>query len=188
MLLTRRVLSIVALLAVAVWLGGLTALGAVAAPVVFSTVPWPSSADAMSIVFRRFDTVAMACAVIVLVTEAVRPVAGVALARLDHGRAFLSLLAAVAAVVEGVDDLAADRRFHAAGAIRGAGEAGLELARLHDWAERCGKTELLLLALVLGLHVVSAVEGFHPQRRKTPPSPASRGRVGQGACTARRGT
>ena len=72
----RRTLAIVALLAVAVWLGGLVALGAVAAPVVFSTVPWPSSADAMSIVFRRFDAVAMACAAIVLATEAVRAVAG----------------------------------------------------------------------------------------------------------------
>ena len=49
-----------AILAVAVWLGGLAALGAVAAPVVFSRVPWPSSADAMTIVFRRFDAVAMA--------------------------------------------------------------------------------------------------------------------------------
>ena len=155
MLLTRRVLSIVALLAVAIWLGGLTALGAVAAPVVFSTVPWPSSADAMSIVFRRFDTVAMACAVVVLVTEAVRPVAGVALARVDHGRALLSVLAAVAAVVEGVEISPRIAALHAAGAIRGAGAAGLELARLHDWAERCGKTELLLLAVVMGLHVVS---------------------------------
>jgi len=72
----RRTLAIVALLAVAVWLGGLAALGAVAAPVVFSTVPWPSSADAMSIVFRRFDAVAMACAAIVLSTEAIRAVAG----------------------------------------------------------------------------------------------------------------
>ncbi len=155
MLLTRRILSIVALLAVAVWLGGLTALGAVAAPIVFSTVPWPSSADAMSLVFRRFDSVAMACGAIVLATEAARPVAGIAFSRLDHGRAFLSLLAAVAAVVEGIEISPRIAALHAAGAIRGVGEAGLELARLHDWAERCGKTELVLLALVLGLHVVA---------------------------------
>ena len=74
--LRSRILTIVALLAVAVWLGGLTALGAVAAPVVFSTVPWPSSADAMTIVFRRFDAVAMACAAIVLATEAARAMGG----------------------------------------------------------------------------------------------------------------
>jgi hypothetical protein len=151
----RRTVAFVALLAVAVWLGGLTALGAVAAPIVFSTVPWPSSADAMSLVFRRFDSVAMACAAIVLAAEAARALAGVGFSRTDHARGLVSLLAAVAAVLEGVVISPRIAALHAAGAIRGVAGAGIELARLHDRAELCGKTELLLLSVVIALHVVS---------------------------------
>jgi hypothetical protein len=151
----RSTLTIVALLAVAVWLGGLTALGAVAAPVVFSIVPWPSSADAMSIVFRRFDAVAMACAAIVLASEAARAMAGLSFSRRDHARALVSLLAAAAAVVEGIKISPRIAALHAAGAIRGVDAPGIELATLHDWAERCGKTELLLLSVVIVLQVLT---------------------------------
>ena len=52
---SSRAPQLVALLAIAVWLGGLLALGAVVAPVVFSMVSMPASADAMTTVFRRFD-------------------------------------------------------------------------------------------------------------------------------------
>ena len=52
--------------AIGVWLGGLVALGAIAAPVVFAIVPMPASADAMTVVFRRFDLVAMACAAVAI--------------------------------------------------------------------------------------------------------------------------
>jgi Domain of unknown function (DUF4149) len=151
----RRTLAAVALLGVAVWLGGLTALGAVAAPVVFSTVPWPSSADAMSIVFRRFDAVAMACAAVVVATEAVRAMVGFRFSRVDHLRALVSVLAAAAAVLEGTEISPRIAALHAGGAIRGVGGSGLELARLHDQAEWCGKTELLLLSIAVVLHVVA---------------------------------
>jgi hypothetical protein len=154
-MLARRALAIVALLAVAVWLGGLVALGAVAAPVVFSIVPWPSSADAMSVVFRRFDGVAMASAAIVVGTEAVRAMLRLPFGWLDHGRALASVLAAAGAVVEGIAISPRIAALHAAGAVRGVDGPGLELARLHDLAETCGKTELVLLALVVGLHVVA---------------------------------
>jgi hypothetical protein len=151
----RRILSTAALLAIAVWLGGLVALGAVAAPVVFATVSFPASADAMSIVFRRFDSVAMTCAAIVLATEAVRPVAGLAFERFAHVRAAGSLLAAVAAVFEGVKISPRIAALHAAGAIRWVDEPGRELAHLHDVAEWCGKIELGLLAVVIALHAVA---------------------------------
>jgi putative copper export protein len=156
----RRILSTAALLAIAVWLGGLVALGAVAAPVVFATVSFPSSADAMSIVFRRFDSVAMTCAAIVLATEAVRPVAGLAFERFAHVRAAGSLLAAVAAVFEGVKISPRIAALHAAGAIRWIDEPGRELAHLHDVAEWCGKIELVLLAAVVALHAVALSSPF----------------------------
>jgi hypothetical protein len=163
----RRSLSIVALLAVAVWLGGLIALGAIAAPVVFSHVSFPASADAMTLVFRRFDAVAMASAAVVLGTEAVRPAAGMPFARPDHARALVSLLAAALAVFEGVKVSPRIADLHAAGAIRGVDAAGVELARLHDLAETCGKAQLVLLAIVVGLHVIalSSPAGASPRSR-----------------------
>jgi hypothetical protein len=155
MLTLRRILAAVALLAVGVWLGGLTALGAVAAPIVFSMVPWPSNADAMSVVFRRFDAVAMACSAIVLTTEAVRAMTGWPFSRTERARALVSVAAAGAAVVEGVKISPRIAALHAAGAIRGVDAPGIELARLHDLAEWCGKTELLLLSIVIVLHVLT---------------------------------
>jgi uncharacterized protein DUF4149 len=169
MLMVRRALSILALLAVAVWFGGLIALGAIAAPVVFATVPYPSSADAMTIVFRRFDAVAMACAAVVLATEALRGVGGLVgdrFARADHARAFVSLLAAAAAVYEGVKVSPRIAALHASGAIRGVDSAGLELARLHNLAEECGKAQILLLAGVIALHGISLSIASFQGRRK----------------------
>lgn len=166
MLTLRRVLSIVALFAVAIWLGGLIALGAIAAPIVFAIVPYPSSADAMTLVFRRFDVVAMGCAAVVLATEAVRGVGGARFVRADHARAFASLLAAAAAVYEGVKVSPRIAALHAAGAIRGVDSAGLELARLHNLAEECGKAQILLLAAVIALHGISlSITPSHSRRK-----------------------
>src|SRR5882724_11543705 len=64
--------AVVAVLALSIWVGGLVALGACAAPIVFRIVPAPLSGEAMGTVFRRFDAIAISCAVIVLGCEAVR--------------------------------------------------------------------------------------------------------------------
>jgi hypothetical protein len=150
-----RVASSVSLLAVSVWLGGLVALGALAAPVVFHVVPYPSNADAMTIVFRRFDLVAMACGAALLTTEAVRPALRIRLGAVDHTRAALSVVAAALAVYEGTRVSPRIAELHAGGAIRGLGATGVELAHLHDIAEACGKTQLAVLAVIVVLHVVA---------------------------------
>jgi putative copper export protein len=169
MLILRRVLSTVALLAIAMWMGGLVALGAVAAPVVFGVVPFPANADAMTIVFRRFDAVAMTCAAIVLATEAIRPVVGLGFERLTPARTAATLVAALAAVYEGIEVSPRIAELHAGGAIRGMDAAGVELARLHDLAEWCGKIELLLLVVVVALHVVVLSSGARePATRRAP--------------------
>jgi uncharacterized membrane protein len=152
---TRAVAVVVALLAVAVWLGGLLALGAIAAPVVFSVVPAPSSADAMTIVFRRFDLVAMACAVVVLSVEATRAWARDPFGVSDHLRVGASALAGALAVLEGEIVSPRIAALHWAGAVRGLGTKGIELARLHDVAEACGKAQVGLLVAVVALHVVA---------------------------------
>jgi len=151
----RRGASALALVAAAVWLGGLVALGVIVAPTIFTLVSMPASADAMTMVFRRFDVVAMSCAAIVLTTEAVRALGRIRFARIDHARAATSVLAAAAAVFEGASVSPRIAALHAAGAVRGRGAEGLELDRLHHTAELLGKTEVLLLVAVILLHVLS---------------------------------
>ena len=50
-----RIATAISTLAAAVWLGGILVLGAIVAPIVFHEVPAPTSADAMTHVFLRFD-------------------------------------------------------------------------------------------------------------------------------------
>lgn len=150
-----RVTSSLALVAIAVWLGGLLALGALVAPVVFSMVPLPASADAMVVVFQRFDTVAMTCAALVLCAEAARRMGRLRLPWVDVVRASLSVAAAAGAVFQGVRISPRIAELHASGALRGVGDAGMELSRIHDVAEACGKAQAVFLFVVIVLHVVS---------------------------------
>lgn len=164
----RWVTASVSLVAVAVWLGGLLALGAIVAPVVFSMVSMPSSADAMTTVFRRFDLVAMTCAALVLASEAVRAVARVGFAPIDHARAAVGVVAAALAVFEGTHVSPRIAALHAGGAIRGLGAAGQELSHLHDIAELCGKAEVMLLVALVVLHVVALARGRGGARPSEP--------------------
>ena len=145
-------LEAVCLLALAVWLGGLATLGAVAAPLVFRIVPAPASADAMTAVFRRFDTVAIACAVLVLLVEGAHSVLRRPLLRRDTVRGTLVAVAAALAIAEATVISPHIERLHREGAIRGLGAAGLELDAVHHTAESLAKTELALLVVVLALH------------------------------------
>src|SRR5580658_8344687 len=121
-----RVVSVVALLAIAVWLGGLVALGALAAPVVFSVVPLPMAADAMTVVFRRFDLVAMTCAALILLSEALRAASERSFARVDIARGLVSAIAAALAVVQGAHVSPRIAGLHSTGVSRGLGASGME--------------------------------------------------------------
>jgi len=151
----RRGAAVLGMLAAAVWLGGLVVLGAIVAPTIFGNVSMPASADAMTLVFRRFDLVAMSCAAILLGTEAARVLARVPFARVDHARAGAGVLAALAAVAEGESVSPRIAALHAAGALRGRGADGLELDRLHHLAEALGKAEVALLVAVVVLQVLA---------------------------------
>jgi hypothetical protein len=151
----RLASAVVALLAIALWLGGLLALGAIAAPVVFSVVAMPSSADAMTIVFRRFDLVAMGCALVVLAAEGTAFFAGPPSTRVDGWRVAACLVASALGAYEAVAVSPRIAALHRAGFVRGLGPEGIELSRLHDMAEWCGKVELVLLVAAIVLHVLS---------------------------------
>lgn len=148
--------SVVAALACALWLGGMLALGAVVAPIVFGTLPAPTSGDVMTTIFRRFDAVSLVCAAVVLVAEGVRAGLGRApLRKLDVVRIAAAVIAAGLLVWEATSIAPTIQSLHAAGAVRGSGPAGLELDRVHKLAEGQARVQLLLVALALGLHVVS---------------------------------
>ncbi len=149
-------LEAIALLAIAVWLGGFATLGAVVAPLVFGIVPAPASADAMTAVFRRFDSVAIACAVVVLAVEGAHAILRRPILRRDLVRGALGVGAAALAIVEATVISPHIARLHAEGAIRGLGAAGLELESVHHTAEALAKTELALLVVVLAIHAFRA--------------------------------
>ena len=141
-----KIATAIALVAAAIWLGGLAVLGAVVAPIVFRNVPLPASADAMVLVFRRFDFLALACAVVIAASEVVRlrgrrerPT------RLDATRIAAVAVASVLAMSIAGWFGPAIAKLHAAGAIRGVGEAGARLESTHRLTEWIAKIELLAL-------------------------------------------
>ena len=148
--------AIVAVMALAIWIGGLVALGACAAPIVFKIVPAPYSGEAMGAVFRRFDIIAIACAIVVLGCEAVRIwVREGSATNAERLRGLLAVTAAGAAIYGGVELSPTIVALHAAGAVRGLGENGVKLDRVHDLAEAVAKVEVTVGFFLLALHVAT---------------------------------
>jgi hypothetical protein len=97
----------------------------------------------------------MACAAVVLASEAARVLVRVPFGPTDHVRAGASVVAAALAVFEATSISPGIAALHAAGAVRGLGDAGMKLARLHDMAELCGTIEVALLVAVIVAHVIA---------------------------------
>jgi uncharacterized membrane protein len=144
--------AIVAFFAASVWLGGLLVLGAIVAPIVFREVPAPTSGDAMTRVFVAFDKLAMSAAALIAVSEVVRMrLTTSAPSRLDAARLGAVVAAGLCAIVQGLYLSPTIVDLHQRGAVRGLGELGESLERAHAWSERTAKTELLLVAIFIGL-------------------------------------
>lgn len=152
----RRVVVAIAsiqVLALALWAGGLITLGAVVAPIVFHTVPAPTSADAMTLVFARFDRVMIVCGAVALVAEATLAVRGGRVERADVVRMVALVVAVGLAITIAAWLTPGIAALHEGGAVRGSGPAGLELERLHGLAEALAKAELAFLLLVVVLSI-----------------------------------
>lgn len=168
--LASRIARVCGVLALAIWLGGLVTLGAVVAPSVFRNVPLPTAAHAMTIVFRRFDRIAIGCAAVALISESVQfyfrsPRAPVRAACL--GAAAILAVAQAAVFSPTIDAL------RTAGAVRpglqrtgetrssapdiaAATDAGARLDTFHRWAERSAKLQVFALAVALALTAFGA--------------------------------
>lgn len=163
-----RVATGVSTLAAAVWLGGILVLGAIVAPIVFHEVPAPTSADAMTRVFLRFDRVALVALLVAAVAEAVAGRVAPPRSRLETARLVFGALAGALAVVQASWLSPAIADLHAQGAIRGLGPLGEALEVIHHRSELCGKTEVLFLVGFLVL--VAARRGSHGTAEKIHPS------------------
>lgn len=151
----------VACLALGLWAGGMVALGACAAPMVFSLTPYPFSADAMGAAFARFDALAIGCAVVALGAEVARSALELrrtATAReriLCRARRYLGMLAAVLAIVSGTQFTPQIQGLHRAGVRRNVGTEGLRLEAIHRRAESFGKGEVLAAIATMALHIAT---------------------------------
>lgn len=71
-----RVIEALFLIAVAVWVGAMVLLGAVVAPVVFSTLPRPQAGDLMNQLFPAYYRVGLLCGAVALVTGGIQAYLG----------------------------------------------------------------------------------------------------------------
>jgi hypothetical protein len=153
--LVDRIAATCAVLAAGIWVGGMIALGACAAPLVFQIAPAPFSGDAMGATFARFDQIALGAAVVILGAEVVRTWAGGGRARgaAARVRRLAGVLMAGCAAYIGLALTPHINELHRSGAHRGEGPLGAELDRTHHVAEAVGKTETGLGAILVALHI-----------------------------------
>ena len=121
--LVDRIAAAVAVLAAGAWVGGMVALGACAAPMVFRLAPAPFSGDAMGAAFARFDQIALGAAVVLLGAEMARTWAAGARARTAAARVrrLAAVLMAACAAYVGLSLTPHILELHRAGAQRGVG-------------------------------------------------------------------
>jgi Domain of unknown function (DUF4149) len=158
-----RAAASIAVLGIGLWIGGLLALGACAAPFVFTLTPEPFSGYAMGNAFARFDRVAVVCTATALAMEMARTWAARKRGRgaAARVRRLLAVILAAGAVYSGLALTPAINDLYRSGARRHEGEAGQELDRIHHRASTLGSIEALLGAALVALHVFT----LRPPRR-----------------------
>jgi hypothetical protein len=152
-----RVAAAVAALCAGTLFGGLVALGACAAPMVFTLAPPPFNGNAMGAAFARWDRVAVVASALLLACEMVRTWAGRRRSRaiLPRVRRVAAVLVALSAVYIGANLSPRINELHREGVRRGEGEQGAELDAIHNRAELVGKVESALALGLVILHVLT---------------------------------
>ncbi len=154
-LVVDRVAVVVAVLAAGLVVGGMLALGACAAPMVFRLTPAPYSGNAMGAAFARFDRIAIGASCALLAAEVARTY----LARrhrqkiTERLRRFAGIGLAGAVTFMGLVLSPEINDLHTKGVRRGEGELGMQLEATHKRAEMVGRLEAALGLLCIALHV-----------------------------------
>jgi len=157
-----RVAALVAVLAGGVYIGGMIALGAGAAPIVFSKLPRPIAGEVMGAVFARFDAVALGAALAVLAAEVTRTLATHRRGRtiLSRVRRSCTLFMAVSAAYVALSLSPRINELHRQGVQRDDTPQGQVLEAVHKRAELFGK---IGMGMAFGL-VVLSVFTIQPRR------------------------
>lgn len=139
----------VAALALGTWVGGMFALGAFSARIVFRDLPRDLAAPTMSTIFRSFDGVVVACVIAVAVATGIRLLAVGIRGRADR----IALVASSALVVLGLLDVGyvhpgIERMFHEGRTLEPAFQA------LHQLSSRSANLEAICAILVIGAHAL----------------------------------
>ncbi|MDI1432114.1 DUF4149 domain-containing protein [Polyangium sorediatum] len=157
-----RVAALVAVLAGGVYIGGMIALGAGAAPIVFSMLPRSIAGDVMGAIFARFDAVALGAALAVLAAEVTRMIAARRRGRtiLSRLRRSCTLFMAVCAAYVALSLSPRINDLHRQGVQRDDTPQGQVLEAVHKRAELFGK---IGMGMAFGL-VVLSVFTIQPRR------------------------
>lgn len=152
-----RIAATVAALSAGVFVGGMVALGACAAPFVFRLTPAPFSGDAMGAAFARFGQIALGASVLILGGEVVRTWASGKRGRTIGARVrrIAGILLAVLTAYVGLTLTPRINQMHRAGVIRDESPEGQALERTHKQAEMVGKVEVALGIVLVFLHVLT---------------------------------
>jgi len=151
----ERVATTVGVLAAGLYIGGLVALGACAAPAVFRLTPTPFSGDAMGAAFARFDQVAIGASVVALGSEIARMWAGGASGRTiaSRVRRYCAMFMALAATYVGMTLTPRINELHRAGVRRDETPQGQVLEAIHRRAEMTGKAGMLFAVSFVALGI-----------------------------------
>jgi len=160
-------------LAAGVWVGGMVALGACAAPFVFRMTPDPFSGNAMGAAFARFDQLALGASVVLLGAEVARTWASGPGGRaiLPRVRRMAAIIMAACAAYIGLTLTPRITELHRAGVRRGFGPEGEVLEQIHKRAEAVGKAEVALGVTLVVLHVFTLRARRPEDEEAADPSP-----------------
>lgn len=138
-------------LGLALMVGGMLALGAFTAPVVFHQLPRPMAAPVMATIFTRYDIVVLVALGMTIMGEVLRKASCLVPCRsrlsitrkVMLGLLTLSVLYSTTCINPRIEQM------NLAGLHRDASEAGQQFDKLHKRSEQLYKLELLLAVLLL---------------------------------------
>lgn len=151
----ERVATVVGVLAAGMYIGGLVALGACAAPAVFRLTPTPFSGDAMGAAFARFDQFAIGASVAALASEIARTWAAGLPGRTIAARIrrFCAIFMALSATYVGIALTPRITELHRDGVRRDETPRGQVLESIHRRAEAVGKAGLFFAVSFVALGI-----------------------------------
>lgn len=157
----ERVAATFGVLAAGLWIGGLVALGACAAPFVFELTPAPYSGHAMGAAFARFDQIALGCAVTAMAAEVARTWAAGRASRRPAARVrrLVAVLMALGAAYVALVATPTITELHRAGVRRNEGAEGIRMEAVHKQAEAVGKAQVFLGLALIALHMATLTPG-----------------------------